>query len=189
MEKDKQHIDDEPCELPQVAVDLEEASMSLVDFRDKIRYTQKLGVILETGRVPEIYSDFVLRYGLGILNIQLRPLWTEVKKILAMCADEDPEQYWQLCFGELSKFDDQKQLVRDGFVSDVLAAASAPPPTQSSKRATKTGNISFECPVLNKFSSIQDYSMALMGSEQPIGYVKLFVKVIISSSYLTISHV
>ncbi|KAG2222075.1 hypothetical protein INT45_007961, partial [Circinella minor] len=176
MEKDKQHIDDEPCELPQVAVDLEEASMSLVDFRDKVRFTQKLGVILDTGRVPEIYSDFVLRYGLGILTIQLRPLWTEVKKILAACADMDPEQYWQLCFGELSKFDDQKQLVRDGFMSDVLSAANALPPTIASKRATKTGNISFECHVLNKFSGIQDYSMALMGNEQSIGFVKLFVK-------------
>ncbi|KAI9252331.1 hypothetical protein BDA99DRAFT_563365 [Phascolomyces articulosus] len=177
MEKDKQHTDDEPCELPQVAVDLEEASMSLVDFRDKIRYTQKLGVIEETGRVPEIYSDFVLRYGLGILNVQLRPLWTEVKKVLALCAEEDPEQYWKLCFGELSKFDDQKQLVRDGFISDVITAAGAPPsPSQSKKRATKTGNISFECHVLNKFSSIQDYSMALMGNEQSMGYVKLFVK-------------
>ncbi|KAI8146751.1 armadillo-type protein [Fennellomyces sp. T-0311] len=175
MEKDKQHMEDEDCDLAQVAIDLEESAMSLVDFRDKIMYTQKLGVIQGSGRVPEIYSDFVLRYGLGILNIQLRPLWAEVKKVLATCADTDRELYWSLCFRELSKFDDQKELIRDGFTSDTLLAVHAGPQVKS-RKATKTGNISFECHTLNKFQSVGDRAMALMGDEKANGYAILFVK-------------
>ncbi|KAI9322632.1 hypothetical protein BX666DRAFT_2023084 [Dichotomocladium elegans] len=176
MKPDALHPDDEVCEIAQIAIDLEESEMTLQNYRDKIMYTQKLGVVTSSGRLPDVYADFALRMCLGLLNIHLRPMWEEVEKVLAICAEADGEQYWKLCFNEISKFEDEKQLVYDGFSKTAFTKFSETPEIQNGQ-ATRTGKISFECPNLNKYRSIEAHAVAEMLDRQSIEFALLFIKI------------
>lgn len=185
MIKDSQHREDEPCELAHVATDLEEAELSLQDFRDKIMYTQKLTIIARTGRLPALYHDFPLRMALGLLNIHLRPMWDEAINLLAECAELDSEEYWSTCFRELSKFDDQAQLVYDGFSKSAFAKYAEEPEIKTGQ-ARKIGNISFECPNLNKHRTVADQALTAIRDEASTEFALLFIKVCLSLSSMTI---
>lgn len=65
MEKDQDHVEDEKCRVVQIAIELEESEVTIVDYRDKVRGIQDLAVIASGDRVPEIYHDFILRYSFG----------------------------------------------------------------------------------------------------------------------------
>ncbi|KAI7881842.1 hypothetical protein K492DRAFT_206553 [Lichtheimia hyalospora FSU 10163] len=175
MIKDSQHREDEPCELAHVATDLEEAELSLQDFRDKIMFTQKLTIIARSGRLPALYQDFPLRMALGLLNIHLRPMWEESINLLAECAELDSEEYWNVCFKELSKFDDQAQLVYDGFSKGAFEKSAEQPETKTGQ-ATKIGNISFDCPNLNKHRTVADQALTAIRDESSAEFALLFVK-------------
>jgi U3 small nucleolar RNA-associated protein 20 len=44
-------------------------------------------------------------------------------------------------------------------------------------QATKTGNISFECPTFTKYIAVEDYAMSIMGKHHSVNGALLFVKV------------
>ncbi|KAG0190710.1 U3 snoRNP protein [Apophysomyces sp. BC1034] len=175
MKKDAQHNDDEQCGAVQLAVDMEEIVPTMKDFRDKIMYVQKLHLAVSSGRIPDVYNDFMPLLCLGLLTVNLRPIWDEAKKILTTCANADRELYWNMCFSELAKFDDEKQLVRDGFPADVVIKSTTPPAIVTGQ-ATKTGDISFECPTYSKYTQTEDIAWTTMGEERATSYAMLFVK-------------
>ena len=117
----------------------------------------------------------------GLLNIHLRPLWEESINLLAECAELDSEEYWNVCFKELSKFDDQAQLVYDGFSKSAFEKSAEEPETKTGQ-ATKIGNISFECPNLNKHRTVADQALTAIRDESSAEFALLFVKVYISLS-------
>ncbi|KAF7724248.1 U3 snoRNP protein [Apophysomyces ossiformis] len=175
MKKDAQHPDDEPCGIVELAVDMEEIVPTMKDFRDKLLCAQKIQLAVSSERIPDLFKDFAPLLSLGLLTMNLRPMWEEAKKILATSAKFDRELYWNLCFSELAKFDEEKLLVRDGFPADVVIKSTSPL-TIDSGHATKTRDISFECPTYNKYTQIEDKAWSIVGEEKAASYAMLFVK-------------
>ncbi|KAI8098559.1 uncharacterized protein BX664DRAFT_254120 [Halteromyces radiatus] len=175
MKKDLDHRRDERCELVEVALNMEEIAPTMNDFRDKLILIQKLNLISSTNRVPDLYTDFVPLVALGILTINFKPLWEDACKALKTFATTNRELYWTLCFNEIAKFEDERLLVCDTFASAVVEKAMSPITIQTGQ-ATKTGNISFECPSFTKYTAIQDHAMTILGDQFSVNGALLFVK-------------
>jgi len=109
--------------------------------------------------------DFAPRLSLGVLTVNLRPLWEEAKRLLITFSQVNTEMYWDLVYGEIVKYNDEKSLVWDGFARDVLVKLNTPDEPESG-HATKTGKISFECPTLNTFIHIENRSWSIMKGEK-----------------------
>jgi U3 small nucleolar RNA-associated protein 20 len=103
-------------------------------------------------------------------------LWEDARKILKTVSDVNRELYWTLCFDELARFEDERLLVCDGFTSSVIEKCISPVDIVTGQ-ATKTGNISFECPTFVKYTAVEDYAMSIMGNRQNLNGALLFVKV------------
>ncbi|KAL0082208.1 armadillo-type protein [Phycomyces blakesleeanus] len=175
MKTDAEHPVEEPCELVNVALEMDEIVPTMKNYRDKIVLIQRLHLILSTKRAPELYDDFVIRICFGLYTINFRPMWEEARKILKSCAEINRELYWTLSFAELAKFDDERKLVRDGFSLPVLDALSTPDEAVSGE-ATKTGTISFECPTHNTYIHAENKAWEIVGKKSSVSYAMLFVK-------------
>lgn len=176
MEKDADHKQDEVCDIARIALNMEQVDANFKEFRDKVVLIQKLNLITSSKRTPALYGDFVPRLSLGILTINLRPLWEEAKKILITFSQVNPEMYWNLIFGEISKYDDEKSLLWDGFNKSVLTKLNTADEPDNGN-ATKTGKISFECPTLNKFMHAENRAWSIMKSERAQSLALLFAEV------------
>lgn len=176
MKKDDDHKHDEICEIARIALNMEQVDANFKEFRDKVVLIQKLNLITSSKRTPDMFADFVPRLSLGILTINLRPLWEEAKKILITFSQVNPEMYWSLVFGEIIKFDDEKSLLWDGFNKSVLTKLDTVDEPESGN-ATKTGKISFECPTFNKFMHAEDKAWSIMKGERAQSLALLFAEV------------
>lgn len=200
MKKDQRHRDDEPCEIVKMAVIVDEAAIHLNTLREKTNRIQKLAVITSTRRIPDIYHDFTLRFGLGMymmlilirgetinaslsivgmLTVNLRPLWEDARKLVAASAEVNSETYWNICLEELNKYADEKLLVRDGFSAAALVQHATPLDT-STGRIKKTRNISFICPTLHKYLVVENHALRVMGEEMSKSFALLFITVSIT---------
>jgi U3 small nucleolar RNA-associated protein 20 len=112
---------------------------------------------------------------LGILTVNLRPLWDEAKKALITFSQVNPELYWSIIYGEVIKYDDEKSLVWDGFSREVQTKLNTPDKADNGN-ATKTGKISFECPTLNNFMHIENRSWTIMKEERAQSMALLFAE-------------
>ncbi|KAI8994575.1 armadillo-type protein [Pilobolus umbonatus] len=175
MKKDETHKSDEICMVARLCLDMEEIDATFKEYRDKINLIQKLNILTSTNRVPDLYEDFAPRMALGLLTVNLRPLWDESKKILITLSNVNKELYWDIMFDEINKFNDEKKLVCDGFAKSVLDRVFTPD-QQEATNATKTGKISFECPTLNHFLYTENRSWAIMKTEQAQTLSILFAK-------------
>ncbi|KAI7894165.1 armadillo-type protein [Mucor mucedo] len=175
MKKDDDHKHDETCEIARIALNMEQVDANFKEFRDKVVLIQKLNLITSSKRTPDLFADFAPRLSLGILTINLRPLWEEAKKILITFSQVNPEMYWSLIFGEISKFDDEKSLLWDGFNKSVLTKLDTTDEPESGN-ATKTGKISFECPTFNKFMHTEDRAWSIMKGERAQSLALLFAE-------------
>ncbi|ORX62666.1 hypothetical protein DM01DRAFT_1314200 [Hesseltinella vesiculosa] len=175
MKKDNDHRLDEPCDIVDVALNMESIVPTLTDYRDKVILIQKINLISSAGRLPDIFDDFVPLVCFGLFTVNFKPLWDEARKTLKTFADVNKDLYWRMCFDEIEKFQDDRQLVCDGFTRPVMEACYNPVHIPKGK-ATKTGNISFECPNLNKYIAVEDHALAIMGAKINTQGVLLFVK-------------
>lgn len=175
MKKDPDHKADEVCEIARIALHMEQVEANFKDFRDKVVLIQKLGLITSGGRTPDMYVDFAPLLSLGILTINLRPLWEEAKKILITFSKVNPEMYWNLLFGEITRYEDEKNLVCDGFTKSVLVKVHTPDQAENGN-ATKTGKINFECPTLNNFLHVENRAWSIMKQERAQSLALLFAE-------------
>lgn len=176
MKKDPDHKQDEVCEIARIALNMEQVDATFKEFRDKVVLIQKLNLITSSKRTPDMYTDFAPRLSLGILTVNLRPLWDEAKKILITFSQVNSEAYWELIYGELLRYNDEKSLVWDGFTRPVLTKLNTPDEAENGK-ATKTGQISFECPTLNNFLHVENRSWTIMKEESAQSLALLFAEV------------
>ncbi|KAI8366801.1 armadillo-type protein [Radiomyces spectabilis] len=175
MKKDEQHREEEDCEIVQLAVDMEEVIPTLKDYRNKTKPIQRLNVITSSRRTPDMFVDFVPRLAFGILTMNIRPVWDEARAALKTFSEVHRDLYWTLMYEQLTKFDDETQLLCDGFTGSVMATYTAPP-EQTSGLATKTGNISFECPTYNSYVHTENKALSMMDEKRTISFAMLFVK-------------
>ncbi|KAI8070329.1 armadillo-type protein [Gongronella butleri] len=175
MKKDADHRVDEPCDMVNTAHNMEAIVPTLTDYRDKIILIQKISLMSQGGRVPDMYDDMVPLLCLGLFTVNFKPLWEEARKALKAFAETNRDLYWRTCFDEIAKFEDDRQLVFDGLTRSALEACHAPLHIPKGK-ATKTGNISFECPTLTKYFMVEDNALSIMGPMANKQGVLLFVK-------------
>lgn len=176
LKKDADHKTDEVCDIARLALNMEQVDANFKEFRDKVIFIQKLNLVTSSKRTPDIYADFAPRLSLGILTVNLRPLWDEAKKILITFSQVNPEMYWNLLFSEITKYEDEKNLVCDGFTRPVLVKLNTPDEAENGN-ATKTGKISFECPTLNNFLHVENRSWSIMKGERAQSLALLFAEV------------
>lgn len=176
LKKDADHKTDEVCDIARLALNMEQVDANFKEFRDKVIFIQKLNLVTSSRRTPDMYADFAPRLSLGILTVNLRPLWDEAKKILITFSQVNPEMYWNLLFAEITKFEDEKNLVCDGFTRPVLVKLNTPDEAVNGN-ATKTGKISFECPTLNNFLHVENRSWSIMKGERAQSLALLFAEV------------
>ncbi|KAH8554731.1 armadillo-type protein [Umbelopsis sp. PMI_123] len=175
MELDADHREYEECDAVNVMLTMEEVTVNIKDYRDKVLHLRKLGVLLGSERVPEFYFEAICRIALGLLTINFQPLWAEATAILETAAKVAPRLYWKYTFNEIQKFDNQADLIQDGFAPSATSLYFAPP-AATSGQATKTGGLSFECPNLNKFIRAEDEATNAIGKDQAKSLAMLFVK-------------
>ncbi|KAG0957866.1 hypothetical protein G6F61_002202 [Rhizopus arrhizus] len=175
LKQDENHKTDEPCDIASMAVQLEEIEVSFKDYREKIKLMQKLNLVLSSSRVPDIYTDFIPRLALGVLTINLRPLWEEAKRMLTTFAQINSAMYWDIIHGELIKYNDEKELALDT-VSKSVSAKLTDPDEPEETNATKIGNLSFDCPTLTRFLHIEDRAWSIMSREKAQSLALLFSK-------------
>ncbi|KAI8059768.1 armadillo-type protein [Thamnidium elegans] len=175
MKKDADHKTDEVCDIARLALNMEQVEANFKEFRDKVIFIQKLNLVTSSRRTPDMYADFAPRLSLGILTVNLRPLWDEAKKILITFSQVNPEMYWNLLFAEITKYEDEKNLVCDGFTRPVLVKLNTPDEAVNGN-ATKTGKISFECPTLNNFLHVENRSWSIMKGERAQSLALLFAE-------------
>ncbi|KAI8575447.1 hypothetical protein K450DRAFT_261769 [Umbelopsis ramanniana AG] len=175
MELDADHRDYEECDVINVMLTMEEISANIKDYRDKVLHLRKLGVLLASQRVPEFYFEAICRIALALLTINFQPLWAESMAILETAAKVAPRLYWKYTFNEMQKFDNQSELIQDGFAQSATSLYFAPP-APTSGQATKTGGLSFECPNLNKFIRAEDEATSAICKDQAKSLAMLFVK-------------
>ncbi|OBZ87321.1 U3 small nucleolar RNA-associated protein 20 [Choanephora cucurbitarum] len=183
MKPDEDHKLPEVSDIARIALNLEEVEASFKEYRDKVVLIQKLKLITSSKRTPDMLVDFAPLLALGILTINLRPLWDEAKQLLIAFSNVNSEGYWQLLHGELLKFADPKSLVWDGFSKGAVNKLLTMDEAESSN-ATKTGNISFECPTLNNLLHVENRSWSIMDKERAQNLALLFVE----SSHQGASH-
>lgn len=175
MKTDENHQVPERSEIARLALNMEEIDATFKEYRDKVVLIQKLNLITSSKRTPDFYADFVTRLTLGILTVNLRPLWDEAKKALITFSQVNPELYWSIIYGEVIKYDDEKSLVWDGFSREVQTKLNTPDKADNGN-ATKTGKISFECPTLNNFMHIENRSWTIMKEERAQSMALLFAE-------------
>ncbi|CAO3621219.1 unnamed protein product [Mucor hiemalis] len=175
MKKDPDHKQDEVSEIARIALNMEQVDATFKDFRDKVVLIQKLNLITSSKRTPDMFADFVPRLGLGILTINLKPLWDEAKKVLITFSQVNSEMYWDLVYSEILKYNDEKSLVWDGFTRSVLNKLNTPDEAKNGN-ATKTGKIVFECPTLNNFLHVENRSWTIMKEESAQSLSLLFAE-------------
>lgn len=83
--------------------------------------------------------------------------------------------YWELVYGEILKYNDEKSLVWDGFTRSVLVKLHTPDEAKNGN-ATKTGKIVFECPTLNNFLHVENRSWSIMKEESAQSLSLLFAE-------------
>lgn len=176
MKKDPDHKQDEVSEIARIALNMEQVDATFKDFRDKVVLIQKLNLITSSKRTPDMYADFAPRLALGVLTVNLQPLWEEAKKILITFSQVNSEMYWELVYGEILKYNDEKSLAWDGFTRSVLTKLHTPDEAKNGN-ATKTGKIVFECPTLNNFLHIENRSWSIMKEESAQSLSLLFAEV------------
>jgi U3 small nucleolar RNA-associated protein 20 len=176
LKRDENHKTDEQCDIASMAVELEEIETTFKDYREKIKVLQKLNLILSSKRVPDIYSDFIPRIALGVLTINLRPLWEEAKKILVTFSQINSATYWDIIYSELTKYDDEQSLVWDGVSESVIAEMTAPDEPEETN-STKIGKMSFDCPTLTMFTHIENRACIIMNEKKGQSLALLFAKV------------
>ncbi|KAI7902962.1 armadillo-type protein [Cokeromyces recurvatus] len=175
MKLDDQHKTLEPSELVRTALHMEEINATFKEYRDKVLLIQKLNLITSSKRTPDLLEDFAPRLALGLLTVNLRPLWVEARKILVTFSNNNAELYWSMMHDELMKFNHEYQLVRDGFSKDILdKLIMTNDMNESHQKATKTGNITFECPTLTHITHVQDQSWKIMQTEKAQSLALLF---------------
>jgi U3 small nucleolar RNA-associated protein 20 len=182
MKKDADHKHDEVSEIARIALNMESVDATFKEFRDKVVLIQKLNLITSAKRTPDMYADFAPRLSLGILTVNLRPLWEEAKKVLITFSQVNSELYWELIHGEILKYKNEKSLVWDGFTRAVLTKLNTPDEAENGN-ATKTGKISFECPTLNNFLHVENRSWTIMKEESAQSLALLFAEVCIKSIF------
>lgn len=175
MKTDQDHKIAEVSEIARIALNMEEVDANFKEYRDKVVLIQKLNLITSNKRTPDLYVDFAPRLSLGVLTVNLRPLWEEAKRLLITFSQVNTEMYWDLVYGEIVKYNDEKSLVWDGFARDVLVKLNTPDEPESG-HATKTGKISFECPTLNTFIHIENRSWSIMKGEKAQSLALLFAE-------------
>ncbi|KAK4515117.1 proteasome regulatory particle base subunit rpn10 [Mucor velutinosus] len=175
MKTDQDHKIAEVSEIARIALNMEEVDATFKEYRDKVVLIQKLNLITSNKRTPDLYVDFAPRLSLGVLTVNLRPLWEEAKRLLITFSQVNAEMYWDLVYGEIVKYDDEKSLVWDGFARDVLIKLNTPDEPNNG-HATKTGKISFECPTLNTFVHVEDRSWRIMKAEKAQSLALLFAE-------------
>lgn len=190
MKKDEDHKLDEVSEIARIALNMEQVDANFKEFRDKVVLIQKLNLITSSKRTPDLFADFAPRLALGVLTINLRPLWDEARKILITFSQVNAELYWSLMYGEIVKYDDEKSLIWDGFTRSVLTKLNTPDEAKNGD-ATKTGKISFECPTLNNFLHVEDRSWTIMKEERAQSLALLFAEVRMSllNNYIVQQHI
>lgn len=112
----------------------------------------------------------------GLLTVNLLPLWDEAIKLLETFARANRGLFWDMCYKELLKFDDEKQLVLDGFASQVFGYLDAPP-ERNLDRPTRTGKIFFGDLTLAKYKVIKKVAMSAMQSKRATNSALFFSKV------------
>lgn len=175
MKTDQDHKVPEVSDIARIALNMEEVDANFKEYRDKVVLIQKLNLITSNKRTPDLYVDFAPRLSLGVLTVNLRPLWDEAKKLLITFSQVNTEMYWDLVYGEITKYDDEKSLVWDGFARNVLVKLNTPDEPENGN-ATKTGKISFECPTLNTFIHVENRSWSIMKSEKAQSLALLFAE-------------
>jgi hypothetical protein len=68
MELDADHREYEECDAVNVMLTMEEVTVNIKDYRDKVLHLRKLGVLLGSERVPEFYFEAICRIALGIVE-------------------------------------------------------------------------------------------------------------------------
>lgn len=175
MKTDQDHKIAEVSEIARIALNMEEVDATFKEYRDKVVLIQKLNLITSNKRTPDLYVDFAPRLSLGVLTVNLRPLWDEAKRLLITFSQVNAEMYWDLVYGEIVKYNDEKSLVWDGFARDVLVKLNTPDEPDNG-HATKTGKISFECPTLNTFVHMEDRAWRIMKGEKAQSLALLFAE-------------
>ncbi|KAI8646706.1 armadillo-type protein [Parasitella parasitica] len=173
MKTDQDHKLPEVSDIARIALNMEQVDASFKDYRDKVVLIQKLNLITSSKRTPDLYVEFAPRLSLGILTVNLRPLWDEAKKLLVTFSQVNAELYWDLMYGEILKYNDEKSLVWDGFARDVLTKLNSPDEPENTN-ATKTGKISFECPTLNTFTHMEHRAWSIIKTEKAQSLALLF---------------
>lgn len=175
MELDADHREHEECDVMNIMVAMEEVPVNIQEYRDKVLQLKKLGVLVDSERVPEFYLEAICRIAFGLLTVNFQPLWAEAIAILEKVAKVAPKLYWQCIYSEVQKFDDEKMLVHDGF-AELPTALYFAPPAATSGQATKTGGLSFECPNLNKYLRAEDEAVNAISKDYPKSLAMLFIR-------------
>jgi len=175
MKLDADHREYEECDVINIMLTAEEVPVNLQDYRDKVLQLRKLNVLFGSERVPEFYFEAICRTAFGLLTVNFQPLWAEGTSILETAAKVSPKLYWVQTFNEIQKFDNQENLIQDGFAQSPAALYFAPP-TATSGQATKTGGLSFECPNLNKYIRAEDEATRAIDRDHAKSLAMLFVK-------------
>lgn len=175
MKTDEDHKLPEVCDIARIALHMEEVDANFKEYRDKVVLIQKLNLITSSKRTPDLYVDLVPRLALGILTINLRPLWEEAKRLLITFSALQSEMYWDIVYGEILKYNEPKSLIWDGFSNEVFTKLNTSDEPESGN-ATKTGTISFECPTFNHFTYIENKSWTIMKEEQSQSLALLYTE-------------
>ncbi|RUP48500.1 hypothetical protein BC936DRAFT_144478 [Jimgerdemannia flammicorona] len=165
---------DEPCEVLSLAVSVEEVEATVTMYREKTMQLRELGVLVGLRKVPAFYAEVVPRLCLGLLTINLQPLWNEAIGILERVCQIDPKTVWDIIYNELIRFDNEALLMENSFSRQVLSAYSAPRKALFSA-APKTGGLSFECPNHNKHIRAGVQGDEFIGSNLFKSFVMQFV--------------
>ncbi|KAI9249280.1 armadillo-type protein [Sporodiniella umbellata] len=176
LKQDEHHKTDEPCEIASMASEIESIEASFKDYREKVKLMQKLNLLLSSSRVPDLYADFIPRLALGILTVNLRPLWEDAKKILTTLAQINSTMYWDLLYAELVKFDNEKELIWDGVSKNTISELTEKDSEPEDTGSTKIGKISFDCPTFTKFTHIEDKNWSVMKDKKAQSLALLFAK-------------
>lgn len=113
---------------------------------------------------------------IGLITVNLLPLWDEAIKLLETFAKANRGLFWDLCYNELLKFKDEKELVFDGFASQVFAYLDEPP-ERNLDRPTRTGKIFFGDMTLAKYNIIKSVAMSAMQTKRAANSALFFSKV------------
>jgi hypothetical protein len=68
MELDAEHREHEECDVMNIMVAMEEVPVNIQEYRDKVLQLKKLGVLVDSERVPEFYLEAICRIAFGTLR-------------------------------------------------------------------------------------------------------------------------